>query len=77
MGACMTLIPCTTGRATCRWCKVDIVPNKWRLCESCEADALCLYCGHPLGEYNAREMHPACYLKTPFRFQYKLVKKGV
>lgn len=72
----MTLLPCTTGRAQCEWCQVDIAPNRWRLCASCEADAVCLVCGKALGEYNAREMHQACYIQTPFTFQYKLVKKG-
>jgi len=72
----MTLTPCSPGHAQCEWCQVDIEPSRWNLCASCEADALCLHCGQPLGEYNARELHPACYLKVPFTFHYQLVKKG-
>lgn len=70
------LNPVTNGRATCQFCGVDIAPNRWNLCQHCEQEALCLECGEPLGEYNARELHPACYLKQPFTFQYRLVKKG-
>lgn len=70
------MYPVSTGRAQCRWCEVDIWPNKWRLCESCEKDAICLECGKPITEYQGKDICLECYIQQPFSFQYRLVKKG-
>jgi len=68
------LLPCTTGRLQCRWCQVDIPWTKWRLCASCEAEAICWKCGVLLGEYRPDELCDGCYATTPFH--YRLIRKG-